>query len=154
MNAYLTQAKILCAEYGVHYIDLFDDEVLYETFDYTSKDILSDLIHPSGPSYDILFPTVLRLFNETIEEDNNGENNGNNEQKPGEGDTTITTPEETTPATPEQTTPEQNTADDLHSNPNPTLALGAVIGIAVAGAILVGGAIAGFIILKKKRLGK
>ena len=155
MNAYLTQAKILCAEYGVHYIDLFDDEVLYETFDYTSKDILSDLIHPSGPSYDILFPTVLRLFNETIkEEENNGENNGNNEQKPGEGDTTITTPEETTPATPEQTTPEQNTADDLHSNPNPTLALGAVIGIAVAGAILVGGAIAGFIILKKKRLGK
>lgn len=154
MNAYLTQAKILCAEYGVHYIDLFDDEVLYETFDYTSKDILSDLIHPSGPSYDLLFPTVLRLFNETIkEEENNGENNENNEnneQNPdNNGDTTITTPEVTTPVQ-----PEQNTGDEPTEAPKPGLPLGAVIGIAVAGAVLVGGAVAGFIILKKKKLGK
>jgi hypothetical protein len=154
MNAYLTQAKILCAEYGVHYIDLFDDEILYETFDYTSKEVLSDLIHPSGPSYDLLFPTVLRLFNETIEEEenNNGENNennGNNEENPDNGDTTITTPEVTTPAQ-----PEQNTGNESNETPKPGLPLGAVIGIAVAGTVLVGGAVAGFIILKKKKLGK
>ena len=64
MNEYFAQAKILCAEYGVQYIDLYNDVELYETFDYESKDILPDLIHPTSSSYDILFPAVLRLFNE------------------------------------------------------------------------------------------
>ena len=66
MEEYFEQAKILCAEYGVHYIDLYNDVELYETFDYESTDVMSDLIHPSGPSYDLLFPAVLRLFNETV----------------------------------------------------------------------------------------
>ncbi len=102
MNDYLTQAKILCAEYGVHYIDLFDDETLYNTFDYTSKTVLEDLIHPSGPSYDLLFPTVLRLFNATISEE--GDNNDGDTVTPPE-ETTPTTPEETTPSDPEETPP-------------------------------------------------
>lgn len=104
MNEYLDQAKILCAEYGVHYIDLFDDTVLYEAFDYTSKNVLEDLIHPSGPSYDILFPTILRLFNATIVED---------DDQPGEDP--VTPPEETTPTPPEEETtpsaPEETTPD-------------------------------------------
>ena len=64
MAEYFAQAKILCAEYGIQYIDLYNDVELYETFDYESKDILPDLIHPTSSSYDILFPAVLRLFNE------------------------------------------------------------------------------------------
>ena len=140
MNEYLTQAKILCAEYGVHYIDLFDDAELYEVFDYTSKDILSDLIHPSGPSYDVLFPTVLRLFNETItvEEDDDDK----------QGD--LNNPEETTPATPEQTTPDNG--GDVNNNEHPQkLGIGAIIGIAVAAVVLVAGAAVGFVFLRKKK---
>ena len=99
MDEYYEQAKILCAEYGVHYFDLYDDVTLYETFDFESTDILPDLIHPTGPSYDILFPTILRLFNETIEVE---------EEVPSENpeETTPETPEETTPEVPENTTPE------------------------------------------------
>ncbi len=138
MNEYLTQAKILCAEYGVHYIDLYDDEILYETFDYTSKDILSDLIHPSGPAYDVLFPTVLRLFNATISAGE--ENNGN------QGD--VTPPEETTPAAPEQTTPDNSGNGDNGEHPQ-KLGAGAIIGIALAAALLVAGATVGFIFLRK-----
>ena len=66
MNEYFEQAKLLCAEYGVHYIDLYNDVELYETFDIESTDVMPDLIHPTAPSYDILFPAVLRLFNETV----------------------------------------------------------------------------------------
>ena len=71
MNEYFEQAKILCAEYGVHFIDLHNDVELYETFDIESTDVMPDLIHPTGPSYDILFPAVLRLFNETLPEEDN-----------------------------------------------------------------------------------
>jgi hypothetical protein len=78
MNEYFEQAKILCAEYGVHYIDLYEDVELYKTFDIESTDVLPDLIHPTGPSYDILFPTVLRLFNETIPEEDEKEDENEN----------------------------------------------------------------------------
>ena len=85
MNEYFAQAKILCAEYGVHYIDLYNDVELYETFDYESNEVLPDLIHPTSASYDLLFPAVLRLFNETISTEE--ENNNNNETNtPNEGD--------------------------------------------------------------------
>ncbi len=150
MNEYLTQAKILCAEYGVHYIDLFDDAVLYETFDYTSKDILSDLIHPSGPAYDVLFPSILRLFEATIPE--------SKPDGPAQPGPEQTTPEETTPATPEQTTPEEttpNTPDNGDVNQGTQkIGVGAIIGIIVAGAVLAAGAVVGFIFLKKKKIGK
>lgn len=95
MNEYFEQAKLLCAEYGVHYIDLYDDVELYTTFDIESTDVLPDLIHPTSISYDLLFPAVLRLFNETIPAE---------EEKPGE-----TTPEEgTTPSVPETETPDSS----------------------------------------------
>jgi len=105
MSEYFAQAKILCAEYGVHYIDLYDDVTLYETFDYESKELLPDLIHPVSAAYDILFPTILRLFNETLE----------NKDDPVIPDTPeVTTPEETTPeeTPPEETTPEVTTPED------------------------------------------
>ena len=101
MDEYYEQARILCAEYGVHYIDLYNDVELYETFDYESESILPDLIHPVSASYDILFPAILRLFNEAIaEEDNNGDNgtitpdNGGNEETttPDNGNNEPTTP--------------------------------------------------------------
>lgn len=89
MNEYYEQAKILCAEYGVHYIDLYEDVELYEIFDIESTNVLPDLIHPTALAYDILFPTVLRLFNETISVE---------EEKPEDTPTTPETPE--TPETP------------------------------------------------------
>lgn len=104
MSEYFAQAKILCAEYGVQYIDLYNDVALYEEFDYESDSILPDLIHPISSAYDILFPTVLRLFNEAYE------NKGNDEPIVPEDpttpeETTPTEPEVTTPAEPEETTP-------------------------------------------------
>ena len=86
MNEYFAQAKILCAEYGVHYIDLYDNLELYEAFDYESKEVLPDLIHPISIAYDTLFPTVLHLFNETLLEDNNTPDNNNQTNTPNNGD--------------------------------------------------------------------
>ena len=115
MSEYFAQAKILCAEYGVHYIDLYDDVELYETFDYESDEILPDLIHPISISYDILFPTILRLFNETLEkEDEPIIPDIPEETTPEETTPEVTTPEETTPeeTTPEVTTPEETTPEE------------------------------------------
>ena len=89
MNEYYEQAKILCAEYGVHYIDLYDDVELYETFDIESTDVLPDLIHPESPAYDTLFPTILRLFNATISVTDDNENENENENENNE----VVTPE-------------------------------------------------------------
>ena len=69
MGEYYAQAEYLCNQYGVHYINLYDDSELYKTFDYESTDILPDLLHPNSYSYDVLFPAILRLFNETIQKD-------------------------------------------------------------------------------------
>ena len=112
MSEYFAQAKILCAEYGVHYIDLYNNVELYEVFDYESTDILPDLIHPISNSYDILFPTVLRLFNETIEMPE--EDVPTTPDIPEETTPEETTPEENIPedvTTPEETTPEENTPE-------------------------------------------
>ena len=121
MSEYFAQAKILCAEYGVHYIDLYDNVELYEVFDYESKDILPDLIHPISNSYDILFPTVLDLFNKTLEEKEDEpvvpeipEETTPEETTPEESTPEETTPEETTPeeSTPEETTPEETIPEE------------------------------------------
>ena len=140
MEEYYAQARILCAEYGVHYIDLYNDAELYETFDYTSEEILPDLIHPTAASYDLLFPTILRLFNATIETD---EENGEGTTEPE-----ITTPEVTTPATPDNT---DNQGGDVEE-PKGGLSTGAIIGIAAgAVAVVVGGfALYWFVFRKKK----
>ena len=151
MNEYYAQAKVLCAEYGVHYIDLYDDVELYEVFDYTSDKVLPDLIHPTAASYDILFPTILRLFNATITEEPTVPG------KPGETDPEETTPEVTTPevTTPEVTTPvTPNNGDNNQGNEEPDggLSTGAIIGIAAgAVAVVVGGFALYWFVLKKKK---
>lgn len=67
MAEYYAQAKALCEAYGVHYIDLYNDTELYKTFDYTNAELFAeDLFTPTSAAYDLLFPTVLRLFNETL----------------------------------------------------------------------------------------
>ena len=66
MGEYYAQAKALCEAYGVHYIDLYNDIELYKTFNYESTEVLHEQIHPTKDSYDLLFPTVLRLFNDTL----------------------------------------------------------------------------------------
>ena len=68
MADYYAQAKALCQAYGVHYIDLYNNEELYQTFDYENVELFaSDLFTPTSEAYDLLFPAVLRLFNETTE---------------------------------------------------------------------------------------
>ena len=175
MSEYFAQAKILCAEYGVHYIDLYDNVELYEVFDYESTDILPDLIHPISSSYDILFPTVLDLFNKTLEakedepttpdvpeetnpEETNPEESAPEETTPEESlpeETTsedATTPEETTPA-PEQPTNPTTPDQPKEEQPQNVLSAGAIAAV-VIGSVAVAGitglAIYWFIIKKKK----
>ena len=143
MSEYYAQAKILCAEYGVHYIDLYDDVELYETFDYTSETVLPDLIHPTTAAYDLLFPTILRLFNATIPEE------PTNPDNPGETDPDQTTPEVTTP---EVTTPVTPNEGGNNQEEPKGLSTGAIIGIAAgAVAVAVGGFALYWFVLRKKK---
>ena len=137
MNEYYNEAKILCAEYGVHFIDLYNDVELYQTFDYASETVLPDLIHPTSASYDLLFPAVLRLFNATIPTED-GEEDGDN--------TEVTTPEVTTPAT-----PDGGENNNQGNNDNDGLSTGVIIGIvAAAVAVAVGGFALYWFVIKKK----
>lgn len=143
MEEYYAQARILCAEYGVHYIDLYNDVELYETFDYTSETVLPDLIHPTTESYDLLFPALLRLFNATISEEPDVPGNSG-ETDPEETTPEVTTPEVTTPATP-------NEGGDNQEEPK-GLSTGAIIGIAAGVvAVAVGGFALYWFVLKKKK---
>ena len=135
MSEYYEQAKILCAEYGVHYIDLYEDVELYETFDYESSDILPDLIHPISASYDLLFPTILRLFNATIPAEDD-KNEGTVEPE-------ITTPENNTPTTPDA----DNAGDQTTAEPK-GMSTGLIIAIA---AVAVAVAAAGVVVFLKKK---
>ena len=68
MTAYYAQAKALCQAYGVHYIDLYNDAELYQTFDYENAELFADdKFTPTSATYDLIFPTILRLFNQTSE---------------------------------------------------------------------------------------
>ena len=133
MNIYFDQAKILCAEYGVHYIDLFADVDLYTVFDIESTDVLPDLIHPTSLAYDILFPTVLRLFNATISEEEDNQ----------EGNTETTTPEVTTPTTPD------NGEQGTDETPDGGLSTELIIIIAAAAAVAVVAIVVCGIVIKK-----
>ena len=57
---------MLTSNWFLHYIDLYNDIELYKTFNYESTEVLHEQIHPTKDSYDLLFPTVLRLFNDTL----------------------------------------------------------------------------------------
>jgi len=66
MSLYYAQAKALCEAYCVHYIDLYNDVELYKTFDYENAELFADdKFTPTKETYDLLFPTVLRLFEGT-----------------------------------------------------------------------------------------
>jgi len=70
MGAYYAQAKALCEIYGIHYIDLYDNTELYESFDYTNAELFADdKFTPLASTYDLLFPTVLSLFDESLNEE-------------------------------------------------------------------------------------
>ena len=126
MNEYFEQAKILCAEYGVHYIDLYNNVELYEVFDYESDELLPDLIHPISATYDLLFPTILKLFNETLEEKEDDEPIipdtpvEPEESTPEESTPEVTPPEESVPeeSTPEQNVPENPAPEEPAPEPN------------------------------------
>ena len=123
MSEYFAQAKILCAEYGVHYIDLYDNIELYEVFDYESKEFLPDNIHPISDTYDILFPTILSLFNETLQQKENDKEE------------------------------ENDISNNTEQEPQKGLATGAIVGIVVGATIAaaVGGFALYWFVIKKKK---
>ena len=70
MSLYYVQAKALCEMYGIHYIDLYNDTELYTTFDYTNAELFADdKFTPKAETFDALFPSVLRVFNNSLDEE-------------------------------------------------------------------------------------
>ena len=133
MSAYYAQAKALCAAYGVHYIDLYNDAEINQILtDNADSDLYADdNFTPVKATYDLIAPAVLRLFNASLSE---------KLVKPdlSEDDDAGTT-----------TTPNTNDNDTEPEG----LSIGLIIGIAVAGVVVLAGggfAIYWFVIRKKK----
>ena len=132
MSAYYAQAKALCAAYGVHYIDLYNDAELNQVLEENAENGLyaDDNFTPVKSTYDLIAPAVIRLFNASLSE---------NLVKPDlSGDDNSTE----TPTTP-STEPEEAEG----------LSIGLIIGIAAAGVVVLAGggfALYWFVIRKKK----
>ena len=132
MSAYYAQAKTLCAAYGVHYIDLYDDaEVNQILTDNASSDLYADdNFTPVKSTYDLIAPAVLRLFNASLNEN-------------------LVKPDLSGDEEPETTTPDTNDTDTEPEG----LSIGLIIGIAAAGVVVLAGggfALYWFVIRKKK----
>ena len=69
MSLYYAQAKALCEIYGIHFIDLYNDTELYNTFDYENTELfVDDKFTPTNTTYDLLSASVVRLFNASLSE--------------------------------------------------------------------------------------
>ena len=123
ISLYYAQAKALCEIYGIHYIDLYGDTELYKTFNYENAELFADdQFTPLSATYDVLFPSVLSLFNKSLNEDL---------VNPFAATNDILPPVDTEPD---------------------GLSLGAIIGIAAAGVVVLAGggfALYWFVIRKK-----
>ena len=129
MSLYYAQAKALCEMYGIHYIDLYNDTELYTTFDYTNAELFADdKFTPKAETFDALFPSVLRVFNNSLDEELV------NPFAPVEEEDTSVLP------------PVEETDDE-------GLDIGVIIAIAAAGVVVLAGggfALYWFVIRKKK----
>lgn len=131
MSAYYAQAKALCAAYGVHYIDLYNDtEVNQILTDNASSDLYADdNFTPVKSTYDLIAPAVLRLFNASLNEN-------------------LVKPDLSGDEEPETTTPDTNDTDTEPEG----LSIGLIIGIVAAGVVVLAGggfALYWFVIRKK-----
>ncbi|MBR2926747.1 MAG: SGNH/GDSL hydrolase family protein [Clostridia bacterium] len=63
LRLYFEQAKVLCQMYGVTYIDLYDDEKLYDSFYPAHPGYVPDKIHPTEMGYSLINPRLIELFN-------------------------------------------------------------------------------------------
>ena len=130
MAAYYAQAKALCEIYGIHYIDLYNDTELYTTFDYTNAELFADdKFTPKAETFDALFPSVLRVFNNSLDEELV------NPFAPVEEEDTSVLP------------PVEDTDDE-------GLDIGVIIAIAVAGVVVLagGGFVLYWFVIRKKKV--
>ena len=135
MGEYYAQAKALCAAYGVHYIDLYNDteinQILTLTENVENGLYADDNFTPVKSTYDLIAPAVIRLFNASLSE---------NLVKPDLSGDDNSTETPTTPNTEPEEEPEG-------------LSIGLIIGIAAAGVVVLAGggfALYWFVIRKKK----
>ena len=131
MSAYYAQAKTLCAAYGVHYIDLYDDAEINQILtDNAGSDLYADdNFTPVKSTYDLIAPAVLRLFNASLNEN-------------------LVKPDLSGDEEPETTTPDTNDTDTEPEG----LSIGLIIGIVAAGVVVLAGggfALYWFVIRKK-----
>ncbi len=132
---YYDVAKQICEQYGVGYIDLYDNDPLYEEFDYKDRNVMPDRLHPLEDGYRIVGTYVVKAVNEILGVDEEADPTPSEEETAETADLSDTSPEpDTTEAPP----------DDAKQNWWPALAIGAA-------AALAAGLAAAVIIRKKRR---
>ncbi len=63
---YYDAAKQICERYGVAYVDLYDNDSLYEEFDYKDRKVMPDRLHPLADGYRIVGSYVVKGVNEIL----------------------------------------------------------------------------------------
>ncbi len=131
MSAYFEKAKVLCEQYGIHLINLYDNEELNEELDPLSTTYLEDTLHPNSAAYDLITPYIIKELEAVVKA------------------TVVTTPpaDEGTP----EATPD-GTADNGNADPEQNgLGLPAILAIAGGSAVVVGGGTTAAILTVKKK---
>ncbi len=131
MSAYFAKAKVLCEKYGIHLINLYDNEELNETLNPLSTTYLEDTLHPNAAAYDIITPYIIKELEAVVKA------------------TVVTPPAEN--GKPEATP--EGTVDNGNADPEKDgLGLPVILAIAGGSAVAVGGgATVAILTVKKKK---
>jgi len=66
MGPYFDAAKALCEMYGIHFIDLYNNEELNTRLETHTTKYLPDTLHLNGEGYDILTPYIIEAMEEVM----------------------------------------------------------------------------------------
>lgn len=133
MSAYFNAAEELCAMYGIHFIDLYNNKELNDTLQTETTKYLPDTLHLNSAGYDILTPYIIEEMEAVFNQNTDTPDNTTNSQP----DDTTRTPEvdETTVPEASDTTTAATTESGCGSIAvSPILAILSVISL--AGAVI------------------
>ncbi|MBQ9079854.1 MAG: SGNH/GDSL hydrolase family protein [Clostridia bacterium] len=115
MSAYFDLAAQICEKYGVHYINLYDNEELNDQLVTTTTKYLPDTLHPNGAGYDI----ITKYIRSELEVFYGGESLLDKETETSAPDTDTSAPD-TVPDTPDVTTTTPVSDDPTTTEPSET----------------------------------
>ncbi len=88
LGEYLAAAKALCEMYGVHYIDLYNNEELTERLEFGTLYYIEDKVHPNRAGYEIVTPYIqaeierVMAEKQAMEQETTGEKVENSDNDP------------------------------------------------------------------------